>query len=170
MTVVGDPRQGTYSANDSGKNRKYRRRGVADWLKKRTDRCAIQEHTLSYRCNQQICDFADALYPDLPRTESKNNDLTGHDGIFFTPAQVASYTEQHQPTVLRWNRKTNTLGLSATNMGQSKGQTFDRVLIFPTSKMKTYLHTRNLADAGDRAKFYVAVTRARHSVTFVIGG
>ncbi|TDD29176.1 hypothetical protein E1287_31465 [Actinomadura sp. KC06] len=56
------------------------------------------------------------------------------------------------------------------NMGQSKGQTFDRVLIFPTSKLKTYLHTCNPADAGDRAKFYVAVTRARHSVSFVLDG
>ncbi|WP_207934580.1 UvrD-helicase domain-containing protein [Actinomadura sp. KC06] len=30
VTVVGDPRQGAYSANDSGENRKYRRRDVAD--------------------------------------------------------------------------------------------------------------------------------------------
>jgi hypothetical protein len=45
--------------------------------------------------------------------------------------------------------------------------TFDRVLIFPTGPMKAYLKTKDLAKAGDLAKFYVGVTRARYSVTFV---
>ncbi|MEU9025743.1 UvrD-helicase domain-containing protein [Actinomadura sp. NPDC048394] len=168
VTLVGDPRQGTYSANDSNRNRRYRRGGITDWFKERTDRCFVEEHTTSYRCNQQICDFADALYPDLPRTLSKNNDLTGHDGIFYIrPAEVTAYVERYQPTVLRHSRRTDTQGLTAMNFGQSKGQTFDRVLIFPTAPMKTYLAKRDPAQAGDLAKFYVALTRARHSVAFV---
>ena len=34
------------------------------------------------RCAQSLCDLADALYPQLPRTESGNTDVTGHDGIY----------------------------------------------------------------------------------------
>ncbi|MFI0448069.1 UvrD-helicase domain-containing protein [Actinomadura sp. 6N118] len=169
VTMVGDPRQGTYSANDSAKNRKYRRGGVADWLYERTDRCTVEERTVSFRCNQQICDFADALYPELPATESKNSDLTGHDGVFcINPREVEAYVQEYRPTILRWKRTTNTHGLEAMNIGQSKGRTFDRVLIFPTGPMKKYLKTRDIAHAGDLAKFYVAVTRARYSVTFVV--
>jgi hypothetical protein len=54
------------------------------------------------------------------------------------------------------------------NIGNSKGRTFDRVMIFPTLPMKKYLETKNLDVAGDIAKLYVAVTRARYSVAFVV--
>jgi DNA helicase-2/ATP-dependent DNA helicase PcrA len=44
----------------------------------------------------------------------------------------------------------------------------DRVLIYPTEKIKTYLITGDLKDIDTvRAKFYVALTRARYSVGIV---
>ena len=49
-----------------------------------------------------------------------------------------------------------------------KGKTFDRVMVFPTNPMKAYLKSKDLTAAGDLSKFYVAVTRARYSVAFVI--
>jgi DNA helicase-2/ATP-dependent DNA helicase PcrA len=54
------------------------------------------------------------------------------------------------------------------NIGLAKGRTYDRVLIFPTKPMKEYLKTQEVAKAGDIAKLYVAVTRARFSVAFVV--
>lgn len=116
-----------------------------------------------------ICDFADALYPHLPGAQSKNEEQTGHDGVFQVPwAEAKEYYARYRPTVLRWNRVANTMGLPAMNIGVAKGRTFDRVLIFPTNPMKEYLKTRDVAVAGDLSKFYVAVTRARFSVTFVV--
>ncbi|MFI0410645.1 UvrD-helicase domain-containing protein [Actinomadura sp. 3N508] len=169
VTMVGDPRQGTYSTNDSRKNHRFKRGGVVDWLGKMHDRCTIENRTGSYRCNQEICDFADALYPGMPRTESKNGAITGHDGIFYIKrSQLDSYVQQWHPAVLRWDIRTNTHGLEAINIGQSKGRTYKRVLIFPTAPMKKYLATRDLAQIKDPAKFYVAVTRAQYSVTFVM--
>ena len=66
------------------------------------------------------------------------------------------------------------------NYGDSKGLTFDRVIIYPTRTIVGYLKNGELlkkkknkkgnweeADAFDIAKFYVAITRARTSVFIV---
>lgn len=169
VTVVGDPRQAILSTNNSRKNTKYKGSRFVDWLTEREDLCHIEERAVSYRCNQAICDFADSLYPALPPTQSMNSETTGHDGVFtIKPSEVGAYVEQYAPVVLRYDKRADTQGLSAINIGVSKGSTYDRVLIFPTGPMKKYYKTRNPSDAGSREKFYVAVTRARHSVTFVM--
>jgi superfamily I DNA/RNA helicase len=170
MTMVGDPRQATFATNNATKNKRYKGRGIADWLDERQDICEIEHRLESYRCNQEICDFADGLFPDLPRTVSKNAESTGHDGVStITPAEVETYVEKYDPVVLRWDKRTKTQGLDAMNFGQSKGCTYDRVLIFPTQPITKYYRNREseLADGG-RSKLYVAVTRAKYSVTFVI--
>ncbi|MHC5260870.1 UvrD-helicase domain-containing protein [Streptomyces sp. UC4497] len=169
VTVVGDPRQATFATNNATKYKKYKGGGIAQWLDERKSLCEIDSRTESYRCNQEICDFADELFPELPRTISKNAELTGHDGVTtITPAEVPAYIERHAPVVLRWNKKADTQGLAAMNFGQSKGCTFDRVLIFPTQPMINYYRSRDPEQAGDRSKLYVAVTRARYSVAFVM--
>jgi DNA helicase II / ATP-dependent DNA helicase PcrA len=76
--------------------------------------------------------------------------------------------EKFNPTVLRWNRAANTLGLLAMNIGVSKGSTFDRVLIFPTKPMLTYIKSGDPTILASRERLYVAVTRARYSVAFVV--
>lgn len=55
------------------------------------------------------------------------------------------------------------------NFGNSKGITYDRVLIYPTLEMKKWLKDNNyiLKDIT-RAKFYVGITRARYSVGIVL--
>lgn len=132
VTVVGDPRQHTYVTNQARKNKNYCGHAIVDWLNRRSVDCPIEHRTESWRCNQEICDWADALYPELPRTVSRNLARTGHDGIFLLAAEdVPAYVEKYRPTVLRWNRSANTLGLEARNIKASKGCTFDRVLIFP---------------------------------------
>ena|SRR6266566_7110353 len=114
-------------------NRRYKGSGITVWLSQRTNICKTESRVESYRCNQAICDFADSLYPELPRTVSKNGDISGHDGVFaITPGEVASYVGKYVPVVLRRDKKADTQGLVAMNYGASKGCTFDRVLIFPT--------------------------------------
>jgi DNA helicase II / ATP-dependent DNA helicase PcrA len=171
VTVVGDPRQSTYLTNQSNTNRKYRRGGIVHWLKERAEAkvCMIEERTESWRCNQAICDWADGLYPDLPPTVSKNHACTGHDEVVYLAHEdVPVYMEKFQPTVLRWNRNTDTLGLTAMNIGVSKGSTFDRVLIFPPQTIVKYLLSKDLDKLTARPHLYVAVTRAKHSVAFVV--
>jgi len=171
LILVGDPRQTTFSTNNSSKNKRFKRAGIIDWFeeKKKAGLCVLEERIDCFRCNQLICDFADALHPSLSKTNSKNIESTGHDGIFeIKPEEVEQYIKTYQPVILRHNKSMSTLGNPATNIGITKGKTYDRVLIFPTNPMKKYLQTKDLSKAGDIAKLYVAVTRARHSVTFVV--
>ena len=171
VTIVGDPRQPTYSTNQSNRNKKYRGERIADWFRERAEAkaCALDERTESWRCNQKICDWADALYPDMPRTVSRNDARTGHDEVVYLAREdVQSYMEKFQPRVLRWSRLTDTQDLPAMNVGLSKGSTFDRVLIFPPGTIAKYLVTKDLSKLKARAHLYVAVTRAKHSVAFVV--
>lgn len=170
VTLVGDPRQHTFSTNIGPRNKKYRGNGMHAWLSERTAICALLTRDESYRCNQPICSFADALYPNLPTTKSLNVETTSHDGVFFiTRDEVADYVKTYAPvTVLRNDKNVDTLGLSAMNIGVSKGRTFDRVLIFPTRPMLNYLRDRDEAKLKTPERLYVAVTRARYSVAFVV--
>ncbi len=169
VTVVGDPRQHTLSTSNVSKNKKYRGAGFSDWLRERADVCIREDRVESVRCNQAISDFASALFPDLPALVSAQDAVTGHDGVFIvSPLDVQEYYEQHRPVVLRDRRTTDTFGLPAMNIGVSKGSTFDRVLIFPTGPMRQYLDDADASKLKAPERLYVAVTRARHSLAFVV--
>ena len=54
------------------------------------------------------------------------------------------------------------------NFGQAKGLNFERVLILPNGPIKKFLKTGDIKKVEkSRAKFYVALTRARYSVAFL---
>jgi DNA helicase-2/ATP-dependent DNA helicase PcrA len=172
VTLVGDHRQATFTTNDNLKNRKFARQNVIEkfqeWRASRL--CSVEYQYHSYRCIQPICDFADKLHPSLPKTTSRNDTRTGHDGVFaLENRHVAAYVAAFNPQVLRYNRKQKDVPGSPMNFGAAKGMTFKRTLIFPHKSLEKYVASGNLADAGkDIAKIYVAVTRARQSVAFVI--
>lgn len=174
ILLVGDHRQATYSTNVSAKNSQFRGTHITKLFEKwrRKGLCEVKFLAQSHRCNQLICDFADRLYPDMPPTTSLNKVITGHDGLFLvTEADVAEYVSLHSPAVLRFDKKTECAGHNAINFGDSKGLTFDRVLIFPHGPIAKYLATGQLSHVEKScAKFYVAVTRARYSVAFVCDG
>jgi DNA helicase II / ATP-dependent DNA helicase PcrA len=170
ITTVGDPRQATFSTNNSQKNKKFRKSNIYEWIEKPSisKLIRVEHRNECYRGNQAICDFADRLFPEFPRTTSKNLSPTGHDGIFFiTRDQVNEYFAKYKPMVLRYSKKSDTMGFPALNVGVSKGSTHERVLIFTTGPWEEYLKSYDLAKVGDRIKLYIAITRARHSVAFV---
>lgn len=168
LTIVADPRQKTYSTNLGQK-----RTDIVKWLKQIKDVVpgALTIKNECYRSNQSICDFADTLFPGFPKTISKNIEKVDHMGIFAIEnslEKVGDYITQYKPKVLRYDKRVNTHGFSAMNIGVAKGRTYDRVLIFPTKPMVKYLQTMSAKDAGGRPKFYVAITRAKHSVAFAV--
>jgi len=170
-TLVGDPRQSTYSTTNSLKNKGRKGENMTYWIKSLSKQkiCKIEEWNTCYRCNQSICNFADSLYPFLMKTNSVNYRITGHDGIFFKKrVEIPTYIRHYKPVILRYWVSSDTMGLQAVNIGVVKGRTFQRVLIFPTKPMIEFLKTKDLSKAGDISKLYVAVTRAQYSVTFVI--
>ena len=54
------------------------------------------------------------------------------------------------------------------NFKVSKGRSFERVLIVPTTGIQNFLSRGKFLEPGPAANFYVAVTRARQSVAIVV--
>ena len=168
--AVGDPRQAVLSTNHSTKNKKYNRSGIFSWLKKhqKSGLISIAESNKCYRCNQKICDFANQIFPEYSPISSANTYLGNHEGIFLiSDLEVPTYIQQYHPTILRRWIKTDTQNYLAYNIGAVKGRTFDRILIFPTATMLNAVRNKNFINFKDKTLLYVAITRARHSVTFV---
>ncbi|WP_148046170.1 hypothetical protein [Nocardioides marmoriginsengisoli] len=94
VTAVGDPRQQTFSTNQSIKNKALKGEGLVGWIKDKGDVCELPIQNHCHRSNQTICDFADALFAHMPATVSMNDSVTGHDGFFsLARAQVPDYYE-----------------------------------------------------------------------------
>jgi superfamily I DNA/RNA helicase len=170
--LVGDPRQGTYSTNSSSKNKKFKKAAIVNFFEDNslgieTDTTSL---TTNYRCNNSICELSNKLFPDMPPTTSGNEKTTNHDGVFLVRAnEVGEYLSRYTPTQLRDNVKTEVnQEHRVMNFGESKGLSFDRVLIYPTKPILTWL-TNNDSElaATSRSKLYVALTRARYSVGII---
>lgn len=176
VLLVGDPRQGTYSTSDSQKYKKFEKSGIVEYFRQlvaaRSD-ALIDEFSLSvnHRCNQALCELSDTLFPGFPGVTSSNKQTTGHDGVFLLREHdVEAYLRVFDPMQLRYSRKTPVSdSVAVMNFGESKGLTFDRVLIYPTKNFAEWLKNRAIELKPDvRAKFYVALTRARFSAGIVI--
>lgn len=172
VTLIGDCRQATYTTNDSPKNKAFTGakivRKFESWQK--AGLLEIEHQAYSYRCIQPICDFADAFHPDFENTQSRNSNESGHDGLFAVRVcDVDAYRDIYKPQTLRYSRATKDVAGNPLNFGAVKGMTFDRTLIYPHGPLKKYLASGELKYAGkEMAKLYVAVTRARQSVVFVV--
>ena len=172
IIVVGDNRQAVFFTNQSAKNKNKKGEHIFNLFKEWEDKglCIISYKTDCYRSNQEICDLADLLYPEMPKTKSLNRETTGHDGLFhITSQEVESYISKYKPQVLRYDRRTKFEGESLPlNFRKSKGLTFDRVLILCNGPLNKFLKSGEFETLlKSRAPYYVALTRARHSVCFV---
>jgi superfamily I DNA/RNA helicase len=173
ILLVGDPRQGTYSTNSALKNKQFRKAKIINFFTDKINDLTKDDDSLiiNYRCINPICELSNKLFPTMRQTTSGNNNTTGHDGIFFVKKQdVEEYLRQYQPLQLRDSKRTNVNeNYRVMNFGESKGLSFDRVLIYPTDKILKWLKN-NTSDFPDtsRSKFYVAITRARYSVGIIV--
>lgn len=175
IKMAGDPRQVTYHTHFSSKYKKYNEGKIQDFILHECKKavCLIDTDTLkgSWRNNQSICDFANKLFPEQPQCESLQGETTEHDGVFFVEEKdVEKYIEKYKPLQLRYDRRTKNIhpAFEVKNFGESKGATYERVIIYPTKKMLDWmLKGTNINSFEVRCKFYVAVTRAKFSVTIV---
>lgn len=169
IVLVGDPRQTTYNTHWEKKNTQYQDGKIKEFIQNECKKIAVKidETTLnsSYRNNELICQFSSKLFPDYAIPSSSQNDEVKHKGIFFIKERdVDIYLTKYQPLQLRVDRRkqVNT-SFSVMNFGESKGLGFDRVLIYPTQPILDFILKNKNIDGTSRAKFYVAITRARHS-------
>jgi DNA helicase-2/ATP-dependent DNA helicase PcrA len=171
ITLVGDPRQSTYTTNPGPKNRGFRGVRIVNLVRAwvREGLCELIEMNNSYRCAQAICDFASALWPDLaPLTSNQQPGAVGR--VFSVPSpQVERFCTLEEPQILRHDRRTTTPRPGALNFGESKGLEFPGVLILPTEPIRNYLRNGRPDQLTEeaRSKLYVAITRARDFVGIV---
>ena len=171
ITLVGDPRQGTYVTNNATKNKKYQKSKILHFFEDKfdieTDDTSL---TVNHRCTSAICCLSNKLFPDFNGTTSGNHSNSDHDGVFFIKEQdVNAYLAKYNPIQLR-DKKNVPINeaYNSFNFGESKGLSFDRTLIYPTKPMLNWLLDNNSEFAPtSRAKFYVALTRARQSVGII---
>lgn len=170
VVLVGDPRQTIITTNHGTLNSKYRGQGLWQWVEERSGHLVKEERTINLRCCAEICAVADSIFPKLPPSKSGLSKSTHHDGVFFVRVKdLEWYLSTYSPdAVLRYSKTTNTFGVPAINIGIAKGDTFDRVVVFPTKPMAEFLRSRIPEAVGTPEHLYVAITRARFSVTFVL--
>lgn len=171
VLCVGDPRQGVYFTSQGRKNQKFKRAGLVDFFQKPRGEVVIDESSLNvnHRCPPEICQLSDRLYPSLPSVSSDCNLVDAHRGAFFVRTKdVKVYLAQYQPMQLVSSKATKReKDYGSMNFGQSKGRSFDRVLIYPSSKMLDILLKNKGEEPKVRANLYVALTRARISAGIV---
>lgn len=169
VTCVGDSKQATFKTNNSTKNKNKSGINVWDFFQEmiQDNVVEIKRNLVSRRFNQQICDFANEVFPNENNISTCMNEPTEHDGVIILKrSDVGLYYDYFKPTILRFNCKTLTDGYYAINFGECKGMTFERVLIYPNGVFKDFLLKKKVI--GKPQKYYVAATRARYSIAFVL--
>lgn len=172
ILLVGDPRQSTYITTNSQQNKKYKQERFVLFFQEKISDLEIDDRSLNtnHRSNSLICKLSNQIFPEYSSVNSGNNLETGHDGIFLVkPKDVTRYLETYNPIQLRdSSKKAINEKYEVMNFGESKGLTFDRILIYPTTPYLNWLKNRSFKLAPkSKSKFYVALTRARFSVGIV---
>ncbi|MBW3087447.1 UvrD-helicase domain-containing protein [Bifidobacterium sp. 82T24] len=171
IELVGDPRQRTYSTNHNKKNKKYET--IFDYARIRMPYAEIDEDSLniSYRCHESALNIANSLYTQYKPLKSGAADHSGHDGIYLIEeSKEREYVKRYRPALLRYDARTKIYyDYAPMNMAATKGMTLNHVLIFPTPGIRKWLIDPKAGLASStRARFYVALTRARYSAAIAV--
>ncbi|MDY6148914.1 UvrD-helicase domain-containing protein [Bacteroides heparinolyticus] len=183
ITLVGDPRQYVFSTHREAKYKKYKNGNIREFLEKECTkgigRCTIDDTTLniSHRNSHLICNFSSLIYKGeyatvQPCTCQECQDLRRDSEIrAITRIEAEELLRQNNKIVQLRHDKTTiplSLGHKVLNMGVSKGLTFDTVIVYPTTDMKSWLKDSTAPlKQTTKAKLYIAITRARRNVYFV---
>lgn len=177
LFLVGDVRQSLLDSDQmSSKNRTADRLGLINWYRRNESagRLEIRELNETWRSNQKIANFSDRIFPSelgFAPTNSKNQAVTGHDGVFFVHEQyLATYLEKYHPVPLRSSRASGKrfTDLEFKNIGTVKGLTYERVIIVPTNPMLKLIAEGTPMKDKSACTFYVGITRARASVAIIV--
>lgn len=178
MTCVGDHRQATFRTNNSPKNKQYRDSKIINFFIEKESRgdCQITYENGSHRLNSLLCNFVNGLFDDdieIHPSSTRIKDDANNIGVFLVQKKnIGIYCDHYNPTILRYDRRTK-IDFSGNcrilNYGESKGTTFDRIVITPVSTVLPFIFSKSsIKSPQTKSKFYVACTRARHSIVFVI--
>jgi len=166
---VGDPKQSTYQTYNTKKYRSKTGRNIYQYFNalNKDSIVKLEINNKSRRCNSDICKLANIVHPNEPTIESLENENNQHKGVFIIArSDVNEYYDNFKPMILRYDKRTQCDYTGVLNYGVSKGMTFERVIIYPNQPLAKLI--KNGTPLKSPEKYYVAVTRARHSICIVI--
>ena len=184
--LAGDPRQHTFSTHVSRKNKEYEGKPdlyinkVMNSNRKKFVQLNYSDLICSHRCNKEICEFASKITPDYPMTQEcscdkcieKKEKFIKKKGCFLLKENdVNNYIKEYSPCGLTWNKNiiVSSLLKYRMNFGDSKGCECDSVIIYPTQTMINWLcNPMSIMPPETKAKFYVAITRAKFTTAIVV--
>lgn len=177
ITMVGDYKQTIFSTNSknihntkTGYNLLV---GLAELEK--LNKLKIHKSNKTRRFNNHIASFANKIFEQKEYDIESDIISDDKDGVFIiTDADYSDYViEIGHIVFLRYDKRDSRIDTlqpaESYNFGDCKGMTFDRVAISTTTKtVKDYIiQNKKLADKT-KAKYYIALTRARKSVIIVM--
>ena len=94
-------------------------------------------------------------------------------GVYLIePQYLIKYCEYYKPVILRYAKNSKidfNHACEIINYGGSKGATYNRALIIPVSTVLPFIRKQSLITSNQtKSKFYVACTRAKHSIVFAV--
>lgn len=140
--------------------------------------CVTSYANTTRRFNQEICDFINTIHGDAdsmvePDPNNQQEMPVENSGVYMMNVDsLREYCEYYHPIILRYDKKAK-VGFQhdcdVFNYGGSKGATYERVVIIPVSTTLPFIERQvKITSNQTRAKFYVACTRAKHSVVFAM--
>ena len=168
VTCCGDNKQATFKTHVAKKNKNQTGANIWEFFRliEEEGLVQIERKLASRRFNWDICCFANAVFPQGDAITTIMEDVTEHDGVFLiNESDVEAYYRYFTPQILRFNART-TVDRPCLNFGICKGETFDRVLIYPNGPLNNFILKSAALDSPE--KYYVGVTRPRYSIAFAM--
>ena len=168
ITCCGDNKQATFTTHVARKNKKQTGANIWEffWRLERDGMVSIERNLASRRFNWDICCFANSVYPVGEAISTIMDEVTDHDGVFLISVSDADkYINSYSPQVLRYDAKTK-IDKSCVNFGACKGETFERVIIYPNGPFNDFILKGKQLSKPE--KYYVGVTRPKYSIAFAM--
>lgn len=179
--LVGDVRQSLIDSNlQSSKNKSYDRTNLISWFeeisKKEDGKLEIEYKNVTHRFNQEIANFSDQIFykNSFPNTISKQHCEKNieHKGVYIVMRKdLQDYINEYNPKLLRHSKACgkNLENLDFKTIGKVKGLSFDHVAILVTKQILNFIKNKDkVLTQKSACEFYVAVTRARHSIALIV--
>lgn len=172
LLMVGDPRQSTFTTHYDSKYKKYSGFQMKDFFYDNCEQlCMIDEKSLniSHRCNEDIIQIANLIYPDLLPSKTDFNQVGILNGVYFVlENDVEKLFKYLNPTIIRYNIKYYNGSKNSYNIGKSKGLEFDYTLLYLTSDMIKWFLNPILLKDKTKSDLYIALTRAKFACIIVV--
>ena len=175
---VGDFRQTIYHTSSNPKKPKEYKDKIDQY---QSIGFVVENMNECFRSIQEICIFADKVHVgegyEKTISKVKKSEENTHTGIYYVNSkEVDKYILEYNPLILKYRfekKEKLTKKNNEMTFGQAKGKTVKHVLIYPTPTFIKFLKGDIDAFKNDKTpvnqnKLYVAITRARYSVAFVV--